>query len=160
MKLFYKLIIVLTLLLINPMSLQSMESQHNNKPSNDNTKIEKNIYGKELKPCCYNPLTGYFRDGYCRTMRQDVGTHVICAEVTDEFLQFSRSRGNNLITPVPEYNFPGLKAGDKWCLCALRWKEALENNVAPPVDLEATDEKALEYVDLKTLEKHSIKIEK
>lgn len=125
-----------------------------------NVKNEKNVYGEELQPCCYDPLTGYFRDGYCRTMRQDVGTHVICAEVTEEFLQFSKSRGNNLISPMPEYNFPGLKAGDKWCLCALRWKEALENNVAPPIDLNATDEKALDYVGLEVLEKYSLENKK
>jgi hypothetical protein len=116
----------------------------------------KNVYGKELQPCCYKPLTGYFRDGICRTNQQDVGTHVICAEVTDEFLQYSLSRGNNLIQPSPQYNFPGLKDGDKWCLCALRWKEALEAGVAPPVDLEATDIKALDYVDIEVLEEYSL----
>lgn len=140
-------ILILSFLLLNVEAAMSSDNQ---------TKEPKNVYGEELKPCCFDPLTGYFRDGYCRTVKQDVGTHVICAEVTDEFLKFTLSRGNNLIQPSPQYNFPGLKHGDKWCLCALRWKEALENNVAPPVDLDATDVKALDYVSIKTLEGYSL----
>lgn len=110
-----------------------------------------NIFGEPLEPCCFKPLTGFYRDGYCRTDVWDSGRHVVCAIVTDEFLQFTRSRGNDLITPRPEYAFPGLKAGDKWCLCALRWKEALLAGVAPPVIPEACAEEALNYVTMEQL---------
>jgi uncharacterized protein len=110
-----------------------------------------NVLGGELIPCSYDPLTGYFRDGCCNTHDEDVGTHVICAKVTQAFLDFSVSRGNDLVTPRPEYRFAGLKAGDRWCLCALRWREALQAEVAPPVVLESTHEKALKYVSLAQL---------
>ena len=112
----------------------------------------KNILGSDLKSCCNDPVTGFFRDGYCNTHQVDRGTHVVCAVVTDEFLAFSKSRGNDLITPRPEYQFPGLKAGDGWCLCALRWKEAYEAGVAPPIKPEATHEKALELINREALE--------
>jgi uncharacterized protein (DUF2237 family) len=115
----------------------------------------KNILGTKLECCCNNPMTGYYRDGYCQTGPTDFGVHVICAEVTQEFLEFSRSQGNDLITPAPMYNFPGLKAGDKWCLCASRWQEALQAGVAPPVILASTHENALKYVSLEDLKKHS-----
>lgn len=115
-----------------------------------------NVLGSALEPCCFSPKTGYYRDGYCRTDQYDAGRHVICAEITDEFLQFTLSRGNDLITPRPEYDFPGLKAGDRWCLCALRWKEAYEAGVAPPVVLASCHEKALEYVPLEALKAHAI----
>lgn len=111
----------------------------------------KNIFGEPLQPCCNNPLTGYFRDGLCRTDTFDQGSHTVCAIVTEEFLIHSKNRGNDLITPRPEYQFPGLKPGDKWCLCALRWKEAFEAGVAPKVVLEATNEKTLEYINIKNL---------
>jgi hypothetical protein len=101
-------------------------------------------------------MTGFFRDGICRTHAQDVGTHVVCAVMTDEFLDYTRSRGNDLSTPRPEFDFPGLKAGDGWCLCVLRWKEAVNAGVAPPVRLEATHEKALDYVSLEVLKAHAI----
>lgn len=117
----------------------------------------KNIFGEPLKPCCNDPLTGYFRDGYCRTDSADFGSHTVCAIITDEFLEFSKSRGNDLTTPRPEYLFPGLKEGDKWCLCALRWKEAFENGCAPKVELEATDEKALKHVSINDLILHAHK---
>ncbi|MFW6350981.1 MAG: DUF2237 family protein [Bacteroidota bacterium] len=117
----------------------------------------KNIFGEPLKSCCTKPLTGYFRDGYCRTDEKDNGRHVVCAIVTTEFLKFSKSRGNDLITPMPQYDFPGLKPGDKWCLCALRWKEALDAGCAPKVVLEATDEKALEYITMEDLIRHAEK---
>jgi hypothetical protein len=97
-----------------------------------------NVSGTALVACSFDPLTGYFRDGCCQTDEQDHGTHVICARVTAEFLNYSLSRGNDLMTPRPDYRFAGLKPGDRWCLCALRWKEALEAGVAPPVHLEAT----------------------
>lgn len=111
----------------------------------------KNVLGTALKKCCDSPRTGFYRDGYCHTGPQDHGTHVACATVTAEFLAFTRSRGNDLVTPRPEWNFPGLKPGDKWCLCALRWKEAKAAGVAPELDLEATHEKMLEYVPLSDL---------
>ncbi len=118
--------------------------------------IQMNVIGTPLKLCCAEPKSGFYRDGFCRTGPDDLGTHVVAATVTDAFLDFTKSRGNDLRTPRPEYNFPGLKAGDKWCLCALRWKEAEQAGVAPPVDLEATNYKALEFIDLETLKKHQI----
>ena len=117
---------------------------------------EKNVLGSDLQIAGTNPLTGYYRDGFCSTGESDRGVHVIAATITDEFLQFSKSKGNDLITPIPEYNFPGLKAGDCWCLCALRWKESFDAGVAPPVILEATHEKALEFATIEEL-KNSIK---
>lgn len=116
----------------------------------------KNILGAELQSCCTDPMTGFFRDGFCNTNHQDQGTHVVCAIMTDEFLQFTKSRGNDLSTPRPEYDFPGLKAGDGWCVCAQRWKEAYDAGVAPPVKAEATHEKALEVIPKHALEKHTI----
>lgn len=117
--------------------------------------MEKNIFGEELQICCSNPMTGYFRDGSCRTINEDTGTHTVCAIMTDEFLIFSASRGNNLINPMPYYQFPGLKAGDKWCLCVSRWIEAEKEGKAPKLILEATHEKTLEYTSLDTLVKHA-----
>lgn len=115
----------------------------------------KNVLGTELVPCSYDPLTGYFRDGCCRTDAQDAGSHVVCARVTRAFLDFSRARGNDLVTPRPQYRFLGLQPGDRWCQCALRWKEALEAGVAPPVVLESTHERALDYVTLEQLQAHA-----
>ena len=103
-----------------------------------------------------DPMTGFYRNGYCLTGPDDVGLHLVCAEMTDEFLEFSRERGNDLITPHPEWEFPGLRAGDKWCLCVLRWKEALEAGFAPKVDLAATHVSTLEFVDLEDLQRHAI----
>ena len=116
----------------------------------------KNILGTELQSCCTDPITGFLRDGYCRTNQMDLGTHVICAVVTDEFLEFTKSKGNDLSTPRPEYQFPGLTAGDGWCLCAMRWKEAYDAGAAPPLKPEATHEKALEVIDKSSLEKYYI----
>lgn len=99
---------------------------------------ELNVHGEPLKPCSLNPLTGFFRNGHCMTGPEDVGRHTVCAEMTAEFLAFSKSRGNDLSTPIPEYAFPGLQPGDRWCLVALRWIEALEAGMAPKVVLEAT----------------------
>lgn len=110
-----------------------------------------NVLGTALKPCCFNPMTGYFRDGYCRTDLSDFGTHTVCAIMTVEFLQFSKSHGNDLSTPRPEYNFLGLKEGDKWCLCASRWKEAFNAGFAPKVVLESTHRNTLEIIDLADL---------
>ena len=113
-----------------------------------------NVLGEELVPCSYNPLTGYFRDGCCNIDAHDHGTHVVCARVTAEFLAFSVERGNDLITPRPEMRFRGLNPGDRWCLCVERWKEALHANVAPPVILASTHQKALAYVTLEQLKAH------
>jgi len=117
----------------------------------------KNILGTPLELCCADPKTGFFRDGFCHTNYQDEGAHVVCAIMTEEFLAFSKSRGNDLSTPRPEFNFPGLKDGDSWCLCALRWKEAYEADYAPKINPKATHERALEYVNLEDLEMHYIK---
>jgi uncharacterized protein (DUF2237 family) len=117
----------------------------------------KNIFGEPLKSCCLDPLTGFYRDGFCRTNTEDNGKHVVCAIVTKEFLEFSQQQGNDLSTPRPEYRFPGLQSGDKWCLCALRWKEAFEAGCAPKVALEATDERALHYISINDLIKHAEK---
>ena len=115
-------------------------------------KVSLNVLGTALVPCSYDPLTGYFRDGCCNTDEHDRGSHVICAKVSQEFLDFSLQQGNDLITPRPEYRFQGLKAGDRWCLCALRWKQAFEAGVAPKVILESTHINALDYVTLEELQ--------
>ncbi|MEM8600082.1 MAG: DUF2237 domain-containing protein [Bacteroidota bacterium] len=114
-----------------------------------------NVLGEPLQPCSLDPLTGFFRTGDCQTGPLDRGTHVVCAEMTEPFLRFTRSRGNDLSTPIPAYGFPGLKAGDRWCLCVLRWEEARVAGVAPPVVLAATHAKALEVVDLATLRRYA-----
>jgi uncharacterized protein (DUF2237 family) len=115
----------------------------------------RNVIGSVLKPCSLDPLTGWHRDGCCRTGAGDQGVHVVCARVSDKFLQFSKVRGNDLTTPRPEFGFPGLKAGDQWCLCAARWQEAFEAGCAPDVVLEATHESALEFIDLESLKAHA-----
>jgi len=117
--------------------------------------IEHNVLGSELVPCSYDPLTGYFRDGCCNTDDTDVGSHVVCVRVTREFLAFSANRGNDLSTPRPDLRFAGLAPGDRWCLCANRWKEAHEAGCAPHVVLESTHIKALEFVLLEDLERHA-----
>ena len=114
-----------------------------------------NVLGGPLQACSYDPLTGWFRDGCCRTDDADAGTHVVCARVTDEFLRFSLAAGNDLITPRPQWRFAGLKPGDRWCLCVNRWLEALEAGVAPPVVLEATSHRALAFVPLEVLHAHA-----
>jgi uncharacterized protein (DUF2237 family) len=111
-----------------------------------------NLTGDALETCSTDPMTGFFRDGYYHTNYRDQGTHVVCAIMTDEFLEFTKSQGNDLSTPKPEYKFEGLKAGDKWCLCALRWQEAYNNDKAPKVDLNATNIKALDFINKTTLE--------
>ncbi len=115
-----------------------------------------NVLGTALKSCCTDPITGYFRDGYCRTGSGDIGLHTVCAKVSQSFLRFSKSRGNDLSTPRPEFNFPGLKDGDMWCLCVRRWMEAYEANVAPRVFLEGCHLSVLEFVDLDILKEHSV----
>ncbi len=121
------------------------------------TKTPTNVLGTTLQSCCIDPKTGYFRDGLCRTRYDDAGTHVVCAIMTQEFLTFTRSKGNDLETPFPQYDFPGLKPGDKWCLCVLRWKEALDAGFAPPVVLESTNKIALKYVTMEELTAHAVK---
>ena len=113
----------------------------------------RNVYGEPLEACSEEPVTGFFRDGCCNTSDQDTGSHTVCVKVTQEFLQFSRFRGNDLSTPRPEFGFPGLKPGDRWCLCAARWLEAHEAGMAPRVFLRATHERALEIVSLDVMRK-------
>jgi len=117
-----------------------------------------NVLGEALAPCGLDPLTGFYRDGCCNTGYDDVGIHVVCAKMTREFLAFSKKRGNDLSTPAPGAGFPGLKPGDRWCLCAGRWKEALDAGVAPPVILQATHEEALAIVPLAVLKRYAIDI--
>ena len=117
---------------------------------------ERNVLGEPLQPCSTDPLTGFFRTGYCVTGPDDVGRHIVCCEMTAEFLGFSKSRGNDLSTPRPEMAFPGLKPGDRWCLVAPRWVEALQAGMAPRVVLLATHEAALRYTDLKTLKAYAL----
>ncbi len=117
-----------------------------------------NVLGTPLEICCTSPMTGFYRDGMCNTGAGDFGAHTVCAQVTEEFLLFSKTRGNDLLTPVPAYGFPGLKPGDRWCLCASRWKEALDAGVAPPVMLSATHASTLEYVSLDDLKQHALDV--
>jgi uncharacterized protein len=119
----------------------------------------RNVLGGDLGCCCEQPATGFFRDGYCHTGPQDVGSHTVCAQMTAEFLAFSAARGNDLSTPVPQFMFPGLRPGDRWCLCVARWKEAADAGVAPPVLLVATHERALEVVTLDQLKRHAIDLQ-
>jgi len=113
-----------------------------------------NVAGTELVACSYDPLTGYFRDGCCNTDASDHGSHLVCVRLTKAFLEFSATRGNDLTTPRPEYRFSGLEPGDRWCLCASRWREALEEGVAPPVILDATHSGALKFVTIEQLQAH------
>jgi hypothetical protein len=115
----------------------------------------RNVLGGPLKPCSHSPVTGFFRDGYCHTCAEDVGCHTVCVEVTAEFLDYSRTIGNDLSTPRPEYHFPGLQPGDRWCVCAARWLECLEGGVSAPVALAATHERTLEIVPLEILQQHA-----
>ena len=123
---------------------------------NQNDTQNKNILGEPLKPCCADPVTGFYRDGVCRTGVQDRGTHVVCAQVTNAFLQYSKLHGNDLTQSHPEFGFVGLKAGDYWCLCAMRWFEALGAGVAPPIDLNATDERMLDFVSIDILQTYAL----
>lgn len=116
---------------------------------------QRNVLGGPLAICSQQPLTGFYRTGACESGPEDIGCHAVCAEVTEEFLSFSRAQGNDLSTPRPEYNFPGLQPGDRWCVCAARWKEAYDAGVPPPVILKATSEAALQYVPLEALQEHA-----
>ena len=115
----------------------------------------RNVLGSVLQSCSMDPLTGWHRDGCCRSGSGDAGVHVVCAQVTARFLEFSKNRGNDLTAARPEYGFPGLKPGNRWCLCAARWQEAFEAGCAPDVVLEATHEAALEFIDLANLQRHA-----
>ena len=126
------------------------------RPAPPKPKPQKNVLGGELKSCSEQPMTGFFRDGCCNTGPHDTGAHTVCAELTAEFLQFSKDAGNDLSTPRPEFEFPGLNPGDRWCLCAARWVEAFEAGAAPRVVLEATHERTLDYVPLATLRRFAI----
>jgi uncharacterized protein (DUF2237 family) len=117
--------------------------------------IRTNVLGGKLLPCCHDPLTGFYRDGFCRTGPGDHGLHTVCIEATADFLVFSREQGNDLSTPVPEYAFPGLKPGDHWCLCVTRWQDALAAGRAPAVVLAASHISALEFVALEDLQRHA-----
>jgi len=116
----------------------------------------RNVLQTELQSCSTDPVTGFFRDGCCNTGPEDLGLHLVCIVATDEFLEFSRKVGNDLSTPVPEYQFPGLREGDRWCLCVQRWKEALDAGCAPQVVLEATHMSSVEFVDLEDLQAHAV----
>ena len=118
--------------------------------------MAQNVLGSELVPCSLDPLTGFFRDGCCNTGGDDVGVHVVCAVMTDEFLAFSKQAGNDLSTPMPQYGFRGLVAGDQWCLCASRWQEAFDAGMAPKVVLEATHARMLDWVSLSDLRAHAV----
>ena len=115
-----------------------------------------NVYGEPMNPCGSDPLTGFFRDGSCNTCKEDVGSHTVCISATDDFLAFSKSVGNDLSTPMPEYGFPGLKTGDRWCLCAARWLQAHEKDMAPRVFLSNTHQRALDIVPLELLKKFAV----
>lgn len=121
--------------------------------------IPKNVLGDDLQPCCTDPMTGFYRDGTCRTGPGDMGVHTVCAEMNAAFLDFSKSRGNDLSTPQPQYQFPGLEPGDRWCLCAQRWQEAFEAGMAPSVVLASTHISTLEFVDLDNLKEYALDAE-
>jgi len=122
----------------------------------DKIDVAKNVLGGKLRICCTNPMTGFYRDGSCNTSPEDFGVHTVCAIMTKEFLAYSKGCGNDLTTPAPEFNFPGLKPGDQWCLCASRWKEAQEAGFAPFVKLESTHEKTLKIIDLSILQLYEL----
>ena len=115
-----------------------------------------NVFGKELEICCEDPETGFFRNGMCDTCREDQGVHTVCILATEDFLKFSKSVGNDLSTPRPEFEFPGIKPGNRWCLCALRWQEAYEQGKAPPVFLESTHERTLELIEFNLLQQYAV----
>jgi uncharacterized protein (DUF2237 family) len=117
--------------------------------------MAKNVLGGDLQACSMDPVTGFYRDGCCHTCKEDTGMHTVCAVMTEDFLVYSRSMGNDLTTPRPEFQFPGLKAGDRWCVCLGRWVEALDAGFAPPVVLEAVHASACEFIDREVLERHA-----
>ncbi|MDR9468488.1 DUF2237 domain-containing protein [Marinospirillum sp.] len=120
------------------------------------SELTKNVLGGLLQPCSFDTQTGFFRDGYCHTCMEDIGMHTVCAQVSEEFLAFSKQQGNDLSTPRPEGGFPGLKAGDRWCLCALRWVEAYQAGIAPRVILESTHENTLQVIRIEHLKAYAV----
>ena len=124
----------------------------NNKNKNENKKL--NVFGEKLESCSCNPMTGWYRDGFCNYDINDIGNHTICCVMDDNFLKYSKSQGNDLITPMPQYNFPGLKKGDHWCICLSRWKQSLEDGLAPLVKLESTNIIVLNSVSLELLKQY------
>jgi len=122
----------------------------------ETTERPRNVFGEPLETCCEDPTGGFYRDGSCRTGVRDRGNHVICARMTEEFLEYTKARGNDLTTPRPDWDFPGLEPGDRWCVCAARWREALEGHVAPPVYLAGTEESALEVVPMRLLKPFAV----
>ena len=119
-------------------------------------KLNKNVYGETIEICSKETMTGYLRNGSCETLDDDIGSHTVCAKVTSEFLEYSKNKGNDLITPRPELDFPGLKEGDKWCVCAMRWLEAYNDGVAPPILVRSTNILALEIIDIDLLKKYAV----
>ncbi len=148
------------MLLENPnadiMRLQQIMIATNTQTKEHDDTVQRNVLGEPLIPCSTEPLTGFYRDGCCNTGPEDAGSHTVCCVVTAAFLAFSTSRGNDLSTPRPEWGFPGLKPGDRWCLCAMRWQEAYEADRAPGVILAATNERALQIIDPEALLAHAI----
>jgi len=132
--------------------LQSSDESAPSRPA----KVGLSVMGRPIEPCSHRPRTGFFRDGCCNTDDADLGAHVVCARMNEKFLQFSAAQGNDLSTPHHQAGFPGLKPGDRWCLCAARWKEALDAGCAPPVFLASTHERALDYVSLEELSAHAL----
>ncbi len=125
-------------------------------PTRDN-QMDRNVFGEPLVPCSFDPLTGFMRDGCCRAEDTDMGAHWVCAVMTEEFLMFSKSRGNDLSTPRPEWQFPGLKEGDQWCLCLTRWLDALAEGCAPHIVLESTNQRVLDHVSLDVLQRFNVR---
>ncbi|MAV64822.1 MAG: hypothetical protein CMG00_06510 [Candidatus Marinimicrobia bacterium] len=121
-----------------------------------NKKPSINVFGKKLESCCDNPKTGFFRNGFCDTCNEDQGIHTVCVMATKEFLEYSKSVGNDLSTPNPQFEFPGVKPGDRWCLCAIRWKEAYDSGMAPPVFLESTHIETLKLIELNILQEYAV----
>lgn len=141
------------------MWVQQLMIATNEQTQEHNDSTQRNVLGGTLIACSTDPMTGFYRDGCCNTGPEDAGSHTVCCVVTASFLAFSKSRGNDLSTPRPEWGFPGLKPGDRWCLCAVRWQEAFEADRAPGVVLEATNERALEIVDPEALLAHAVDAE-
>jgi uncharacterized protein (DUF2237 family) len=137
-------------------TLSLSNRNENAMPANDNKEDDLNVFGESLRPCSEDPVTGFYRNGCCSTGEEDRGRHVVCVEMTASFLEFSKRRGNDLSTPRPEFGFPGLRPGDRWCLCADRWQEALEAGAAPRVVLGSTHRRALEHVDLADLKRYAL----
>ena len=133
-----------------------MEKKINILKGSSHKAAQLNVFGNDLELCCLKPVTGAYRDGFCNTGNNDIGTHTVCAIVSDEFLLFSKKRGNDLTIDIPTYNFKGLKAGDKWCLCALRWLEAYNNGCAPKILLESTNNRTLDFVSLEKLLEYQV----